>query len=386
MNFKSHFDRMLNDVSTNSNGRNIVLWGMCDQTRCFRDVLESSGFVVSKIVDSNNRLVDNNIVFPVTDLEKLSKENYVVVPISYYREIETQLLEYGYIIKRDFSYSQKEFPLPKRADYILKYVDKNKLGLEIGPSYNPLAPKRMGYNVHVIDHLDRVGLINKYSHLAVDTSKIEEVDFVWTGQPYKELTPNKYSWIIASHVIEHVPDFIHFLNDCADILTEDGILSLAIPDKRFCFDHFRPLTSLALVIDKYLRQERLHSPGTLTEYYLNTCRNSGQSVWGTYSSNQKYHMIHNINEAKERLNTAIHSAEYMDAHAYCFVPHSFRLLIQDLFELGLIRLREVDFYSINGSEFYMTLGIHSNLPIQDRLHYLQLIEEELKKGDTPCVE
>lgn len=386
MNYNNHFQRMLSDVLKYANSREIVLWGLCDQTRSFKDVLEVSGFVVSKIVDSNSRLVDNSIVFPVTVLERQSRKYYVVVPISYYSEIESKLVDYGYSINSDFSYSQKETPLPKRTDFILKYVDKNKLGLEIGPSYNPLAPKRKGYNVHVIDHLDELGLIKKYSHLAVDTSKIEKVDYVWTGQPYKELTPYKYHWIIASHVIEHVPDLIHFINDCADILTEDGILSLAIPDKRYCFDHFRPLTSLALVIDKYLRKERLHSPGTLTEYYLNTCRNSGQSVWGTYSTHRDYHMIHNVKEAKERLKTAIHSLDYIDAHAYCFVPHSFRLLIQDLYGLGLIRLREVDFYAINGSEFYMTLGINSKVPMQDRLHYLQLIEDELRKGDTTCAE
>lgn len=386
MSYKKHFQRMLDDVEKNSNGRSIVLWGYCDQTSSFRDVLLSCGYEVPMIVDSNRKIVDNKNVHTVLELENSSDTYYVVVPITYYVDIETKLQGYGYTMGKDYSYAQKDHPLPNRKDFILRFVAKEKLGLEIGASYNPLAPKRNGYKVHVIDHLDKAGLIEKYRHLAVDTSKIEDVDYIWAGQAYKDLTPYKYGWIIASHVIEHVPDFIKFLNDCADILMEDGVLSLAIPDKRFCFDHFRSLTSLAQVIDKHLLQARLHTPGTLTEFYLNTCRNQGRTVWGAYSANRDYSMLHSAEEAKNRFLQAVESTHYIDAHAHCFVPHSFRLMIQDLYELGFIRLREVDFQTIRGAEFYMTLGLSSTRPVQDRLLYLQKIEDELREGDSPCAD
>ena len=31
-------------------------------------------------------------------------------------------------------------------------VDRQGQGLEIGPSHNPIAPKKNGYKVHVLDH------------------------------------------------------------------------------------------------------------------------------------------------------------------------------------------------------------------------------------------
>src|SRR6185437_1662157 len=104
-------------------------------------------------------------------------------------------------------------------------------------SFRPTAAKKDGYQVYVVDHLNREQLIEKYQHDPVATENIEEVDFVWRGQPYAELTGRTkfYDWIIASHVIEHTPDLIGFLNDCDSILKDDGILSLAVPDKRFCF-------------------------------------------------------------------------------------------------------------------------------------------------------
>ena len=38
----------------------------------------------------------------------------------------------------------------------LKYIDKEGAGIEIGPSHNPIAPKSLGYNVEIIDHLDQI--------------------------------------------------------------------------------------------------------------------------------------------------------------------------------------------------------------------------------------
>ena len=115
-----------------------------------------------------------------------------------------------------------------RTEKILYHVDKEGRGIEIDPSYSPVAAKKDGYNVHIIDHLNREQLISKYSdHHHVDLDNIEEVDFVWDGHPYSDLTgkTKHYDWIIASHVIEHTPDLIGFLVECDSILKDDGVLS-----------------------------------------------------------------------------------------------------------------------------------------------------------------
>lgn len=60
-------------------------------------------------------------------------------------------------------------------------------GLEIGASYSPLAPKSEGYRVSIIDYMDQAGLVEKYGKHNVDVSRIEPVDYVWSGQRYAEL-------------------------------------------------------------------------------------------------------------------------------------------------------------------------------------------------------
>ena len=65
-----------------------------------------------------------------------------------------------------------------RIDKILRDIDRGGQGIEIGASVSPVAPKRDGFNIEIIDHLDRDGLLNKYGADLEDTSIIEEVDYV----------------------------------------------------------------------------------------------------------------------------------------------------------------------------------------------------------------
>lgn len=252
-----------------------------------------------------------------------------------------------------------------RKKRLLESLDLTRPGLEIGPSHSPVAPKRLGYRVQTIDHLDRSGLVEKYRDHGVDVESIEEVDFVWNGTTYADLTGgrNQYAWIIASHVIEHTPDLIGFINQCDDILGEQGILSLAIPDKRFCFDFYRPITGLGAVIDSSLRKDTIHPPGPVVEYFLNVVSKDGSIAWGD-TREGKYQLVHTLDDAKRGMATAI-DGTYLDIHRWCFVPHSFRLMMQDLYDLGLIKLREVAFFGDSGSEFFMSLGRHgSGLPME----------------------
>ena len=264
-----------------------------------------------------------------------------------------------------------------RKHKILCNINPVGIGIEIGPSYNPIAAKKDGYQVHIIDHMSKENLIKKYENYDVDVRNIEEVDFIWNGQKYSKLTGKVkfYDWIIASHVIEHIPDLISFLNDCDEILKNDGVLSLAIPDKRYCFDHYRPPTGISQIIDSYYLQNKLHTPGTMAEYYLNIVSRDGAIAWDkNKEGSDKF--LYPLNDVRDKINSIIHKNEYTDAHAWCFTPNSFRLMIHDLFILGYIPFREVSFFDTEGCEFFMTLGRQGNGCTFNRLSLLKFVENE----------
>lgn len=260
-----------------------------------------------------------------------------------------------------------------RREKILHLIDTRQPGIEIGPFYIPIAPKRNGHNVQIIDHLSRDRLVALYGH----ADEIEEVDYVWDGRPYTELTGKAYyyDWIIASHVIEHVPDLIAFLENCSGILTAQGILSLAIPDKRYCFDCLRPVSGLARIIDAY-SAEACHSIGTAMEYYLSVASLGGRIAWGPGVAGEvalihpdALSLIDNFRKGPREIGAH-------DFHAWVFTPSSFRLLIHDLNILGLIDLHEVFFYPTEGCEFFITLGRGGTSPEFDRISMLREILKE----------
>ncbi|NWF48010.1 methyltransferase domain-containing protein [Hydrogenophaga sp. D2P1] len=265
-----------------------------------------------------------------------------------------------------------------RKELILRDIDTRGLGLEIGPSHNPVAPKRDGFQVHVMDHLTREGLVEKYKDHGVQLDNIEEVDFVWSGQSFKELTGGtcQYDWIIASHVIEHTPDLIAFLNECESILKPGGVLSLAVPDKRYCFDRFRPVTGLGKIIDAHLAKDTIHSPGNVAEYYMNVVAKDGRIAW---SGNEPgdYRFLHGLSNASCGIQIVREQRAYLDIHAWCFVPHSFRLLVQDLHALKFIHLQECTFLPTVGHEFFMTLSKRAAFPEATRMELVLAAEKDL---------
>lgn len=265
-----------------------------------------------------------------------------------------------------------------KEDKVLGMIDKSKIGLEIGPSHAPLAPKKAGFNVQIIDHMTKEQLIELYTIHKGNIESIEEVDFVWSGQSYAELTgkTNYYSWIIASHLIEHTPDLISFLKECEEVLNEEGILSLVVPDIRYHFDYFRPITGISKVIDAYINKNTLQTPGTVAEFLLYLSKRGDQVAWQEGYKGE-FSLTYNYTDAYNTMQRVINDKVYSDSHAWSFTPTSFRLLIQDLNDLKFIALKEIVFFPTSGSEFYITLGKKGTGFSQNRLDSLKTIKAEL---------
>lgn len=268
-----------------------------------------------------------------------------------------------------------------RIAFLRSEIDKKGPGLEIGPSYRPIAPKAEGYVVDIIDHLDTNGLREKYrDHTYVDETRIEEVDFVWQGESYAELTgkPGHYRWIVASHVIEHCPDLIGFLQQCASLLASKGRLVLAVPDKRFCFDAYRPVSGLARVIDQHLSRAGQHTAGEVAEEYLYCVNLDGKIAWDPDTKGET-HVFHPPEKGRAGMQEVISTGQAPDVHSWCFTPSSFHLMIQDLNYLGFIPFYVERIQPAPQGEFFCTLTTDSKAGILlNRLDLQRAIHTELR--------
>lgn len=269
-----------------------------------------------------------------------------------------------------------------REEKVLYNLKKDGIGIEIGPSYSPVAPKKKGYDVHIIDHATREELMEKYKDLGINVENIEEVDFIWKGENYDELLgkSNFYDWIIASHSIEHTPNLVGFLNSCEKVLNDKGILSLVVPDARFCFDYFRPISSLSKILDAHFQNHKKHTTGSIAEYNLHLIENHNRITWDEFMfAKDEYKLRSTPAETSEIIEKSIEDKEYLDCHAWCFTPNSFRLLIKDLNDLGFTNLRETFFSDTVGCEFFIHLSKNGEGCEKNRLELLQEIKLEEAK-------
>src|SRR5215469_16435594 len=264
----------------------------------------------------------------------------------------------------------------ERIKFLQSLVNVGGFGLEIGPSYNPVVTKASGARVDILDHASTEQIRAKYRGVpTVDANRIEEVDFVMDGRSMREVVGKHaaYDYIIASHVIEHMPDMVSFLQDCEWLLKPNGRLLLAVPDKRRCFDVYRPTSSTGDVLQAFLERRKRHTPGKGFDHVssIASLTPEGERV-----------LAHSLTDAYSLFTAMQSSNDYHDVHAWQYTPSSFRLILQDLNALGVLELREAEFHDTVGLEFYSVLsrvGAGSQLPRPE------LLERSLDELRAPTI-
>ena len=247
-----------------------------------------------------------------------------------------------------------------RTAKLLKDIDlAQQTGVEIGPLVNPVVTRQMG-QIRYIDHDTTAALRLKYaSHVAINVDDIVDVDYVWGEKSLAELTHAEapFDYLIASHVIEHVPDLVGWLTEIRTILKPGGILSLAIPDKRQCFDYYRQTTQLCEVLEAYLHQNRQPSPRQIFDYFATTVVTAqGEIAWsGPLAATTELRNLRSLPTSWQLTTEAFTSGDYCDVHCWVFTPTSFLNLLADLAELALLKFEVAQFHTTEGHEFFVSL-------------------------------
>ena len=245
-----------------------------------------------------------------------------------------------------------------RASILLRDLSKEARLVEVGPSFSPLAPKRDGWNAFTIDHASREALMEKYAgHPGVDPSRIEEVDFVWQGGSLADAIPadrhGSFDAFIASHVIEHTTDVVTFLKAAETLLRPDGVIVLAIPDKRKCFDFYRNPSTTADALAAFLERRERHDARTQFDYASRMALKGGGPGWNGLDIREAC-LSNPLEQAPQWLSAAA-SPSYVDAHNWVFVPASFQLMVVELVAMGYLDLRIEALAEAHDTEFYVWL-------------------------------
>ena len=274
--------------------------------------------------------------------------------------------------------------LQVRRDFVFRTADRDGTILEIGPAHNAILPKREGFRTRTVDYLDRAGLVEKYKDFTqYSPDDIEDVDYVIpAGASMSDVIDDRFDLVLASHVLEHSLSLIDFINDCANLLAPNGVLSLVMPDHRYCFDRFRERSSIGRVIDASIDTPTVHTVGTMTEFSLNAVRHGGTTSWRA-GHKGRYQFVHDLDYAKASAESA-RAGTYIDVHNWVFSPNHLRLMLQDLHALGLVSVREASFQDTIGHEFFLNLTVAGPGTGLTREALVVLADAELTVMDAPA--
>lgn len=243
-----------------------------------------------------------------------------------------------------------------RRERILEHIDVERgRGLEFGPLDRPVVRTSDG-DVRYIDHQSTSGLRAKYAdHPLVDVGSIVDVDHVLDGRPLVELVDADFDYVIASHVMEHVPDPVGWLVELSEVLRPGGLISLVVPDMRTTFDCGRPLTAPSDLLAAHMEQRSAPTVEQVIEHHLFALRRGDRIAWGEPVDRGELEPVHDTDYVMDRAARAC-QGEYVDVHCWVFTPESFLMNITVLQRLGRVGVQARSVAPGDG-EFFVTLEV-----------------------------
>lgn len=251
----------------------------------------------------------------------------------------------------------------QRVKKILKeIVPHEQVGLELGPLNNPVVLRSNDVSIYYADHMSTNELRRKYYDHSFDTDDIVNIDYVINaGSTLSESVQGKtFDYVVASHVIEHIPNIIGWLNDIGKTLKPNGVLSLVIPDKRFTFDVNRHLSVTGELLNAHLLNITSATPKMIYDHYIGFHHINSHDAWsGEVDGVMTKPDDDRINYAIDKVNTTL-DGNYIDAHLYTFTPASFFEIMRQITVLGLISYEVESFSDTQDGEYEFFVSLRKS--------------------------
>jgi hypothetical protein len=176
---------------------------------------------------------------------------------------------------------------------------------------------------------------------------------------------------------------IGWLKECNSLLSENGVIALALPDRRFTFDHLRNPTKLSEIYGAHVREARIPSPEQILDFFMNFSPIEASVAWehyitdGHYDKNFEYNLTSTIPTAADAFANGI----YHDVHCWVFSPEEFCEIMLSLVQENFTLLGCKSFQTTdkNDLEFFCTM---ENLPFKEAVEsWHEQLKIEQKTSD-----
>ena len=192
-----------------------------------------------------------------------------------------------------------------------------------------------------------------------DPADIVEVDIVWGDRSLRECVGKPVDYVVASHVIEHVPDLIGWLLELYGVLTPGGVVCLAVPDRRNTFDIRRPVSLPGEMMEAFLQQHRMPSLRQVFDAAALSKNSPEAETWraGDTAEGLPVEIVQRLPPARDMVKGLALNAAYVDVHCWVFTASSFLDTAEALHAMGYFPFVIDAFYPTEGNsiEFIVRL-------------------------------
>ncbi len=206
-------------------------------------------------------------------------------------------------------------------------------GLELSPGARPIVSKDEA-NVKYADKAD----YEQFKQIYKEDTSIKLDTVLGESLIDDAFSENEFDYIVSSHVIEHIPDFIQFFISASKVLKTGGKLVKLVPDRRYTFDALRDDSTIEQIELAYQNAYRNPSRDMIYDFYSKIDTNVVASkIWdGSYMPKPMY----SEEEVKQFCKKS--ELEGADVHCWVFTPTSMRLLLEHVRDKYIPSLRIVE--------------------------------------------
>jgi len=145
-------------------------------------------------------------------------------------------------------------------------------GIEIGACHTPLAVDTARARVRYVDRLSAREILEHFPELRGETLVDADVRCDVATERLSRFDSESLDFVIASHVLEHVPDPLGLFLDAHRVLRDGGLFYLGLPDKDYTFDKDRAVTPLVHLINDLRNRTTSYDPYHFEDHLENAAK------------------------------------------------------------------------------------------------------------------
>lgn len=236
--------------------------------------------------------------------------------------------------------------MDERLTFFQPYIQREDHILELGPLHRPIIGKETYPNAAYCDIRSTEEIKALYSGndylkqtgLYVPVEEIVEIDYVIHGSYTQSLPNEAFDGVIASHVLEHMPNLIFSLQDIANVLKPGGTFCICYPDLRYSFDHFRTSSSFRDAYPLFLQNNQTN-PEMALDFFTNAVAENEASFYWEGEGVDELLPYGTEKEAGEIFQMCMDGKVTDDVHYWPFTDRSFLKFLYDCTRFRLLPYR-----------------------------------------------